>query len=446
MSKITAVTARAILDSRGQPTVEARVEAGTGRSAAVGVASVPSGRSVGRHEAAELRDGDSRWHGHGVSQAVSHVNVQLAGALIGQDVTDQAALDAAMRELDGTPNLKRLGANAVLAVSLACLRAAAAVAGQPLYKYIAGQRGAAGGAGSGGADSSSGEPNRLPLPLVNVINGGAHAPNNLTIQEFLLVPHGFGSFGDAVRAADETYDTLGQILAARGAATGLGDEGGYAPDLDNHLIALEIIVDAITQAGYQPGEQISLGLDLAANSFHDKDGYVLAGHGLTSEQLVTEYDQLTERFPLVSLEDPLAETDAAGWQLLVARLGESVQIIGDDLTVTDPQRIAAAAKRHEITGVILKPNQIGTYTDAAAARQAAAAANLTAIASHRSGETTDDWIADLAVGWNCDQIKIGAPARGERTAKYNRLLEIEQALGSGAEFAGKDVPKGGRRG
>ncbi len=433
IAKITAVTARAILDSRGLPTVEARVEAGTGAGQVVGVASVPSGRSVGRHEAAELRDEDSRWHGHGVAQAVSHVNVQLAGSLIGQDVTDQAAVDSAMRELDGTPNLKRLGANAVLAVSLACLRAAAAAAKQPLYMYIAEQRG-------------EGEPKRLPLPLVNVLNGGAHAPNNLTIQEFLLAPHGFGSFGEALRAATETYETLGQILNARGAATGLGDEGGYAPDLDNHIVALEIIVDAITQAGYKPGEEISLGLDLAANSFHQSDGYVLAGHGLTSEQLVTEYDQLTERFPLVSLEDPLAETDSEGWRLLVTRLGESVQVIGDDLTVTDPKRIAAAAKRHEVTGVILKPNQIGTYTAATAARQAAADADLVAIASHRSGETTDDWIADLAVGWNCDQIKVGAPARGERTAKYNRLLEIEQALGSGAEFAGRRLAKRGRHG
>ena len=432
MTKITAVTGRTILDSRGFPTVEARVTAGSGKGVVIGTASVPSGRSVGRHEAAELRDDDRRWHGHGVSKAVSHINVQLAGLLIGKDVTDQAALDAAMRELDGTPNLARLGANAVLAVSLACLRAAAAVAGQPLYKYVAGKD----------------EPNRLPVPLVNVINGGAHAPNNLTIQEFLLVPHGFGSFGDAVRAAAETYESLGQILAGRGAATGLGDEGGFAPDLDNHITALEVMTDAITQAGYKPGDEISLALDLAANSFHENSGYVLAGHGLTSEQLVTEYDQLVQRFPLVSLEDPMAETDAAGWQELVARLGQSVQVIGDDLTVTDPKRIAAAAKKQEITGVILKPNQIGTYTDAAAARGAAAASNLVTIASHRSGETGDDWIADLAVGWNCDQIKAGAPARGERTAKYNRLLEIEQALGSGTEFAGKDLLKrlkGGRR-
>lgn len=436
-AKITAVTARAVLDSRGFPTVEARMEAGSGRGGAVvGVASVPSGRSVGRHEAVELRDDDRRWHGHGVSKAVSHVNVQLAGALIGQDVADQAALDRTMRELDGTPNLARLGANAVLAVSLACLRAAAALAKQPLWRYVAEQRGA-------------GEPNRLPVPLVNVINGGAHAPNNLTIQEFLLVPHGFGSFGDALRAASETYETLGQLLSGRGASTGLGDEGGYAPDLDNHLTALEIMVEAITQAGYKPGDEISLGLDLAANSFHQDTGYVLAGHGLTSEQLVTEYDQLTQRFPLVLLEDPLAEDDSEGWQTLVTRLGESVQVVGDDLTVTDSKRITAAAKAGEVTGVILKPNQIGTYTDAAAARQAAAEANLTTIASHRSGETTDDWIADLAVGWDCDQIKAGAVARGERTAKYNRLLEIERVLGSGMEYAGQDLLKrlkGGRRG
>jgi enolase len=424
MTKITAVTGRTILDSRGFPTVEARVAAGN----AVGVASVPSGRSVGSHEAAELRDDDRRWHGHGVSKAVSHINVQLAGLLIGKDVIDQAALDAAMRELDGTSNLKRLGANAVLAVSLACLRAAAAAADKPLYMYIAEQRG-------------EGEPHRLPLPLVNVINGGAHAPNNLTIQEFLLVPHGFGSFGDALRAATETYESLGQILASRGVATGLGDEGGFAPDLDNHIAALEIMVDAISQAGYKPGEEISLALDLAANSFHENSGYVLAGHGLTSEQLVTEYDQLLQRFPLVSLEDALAEDDSEGWKALVARLGESVQVVGDDLTVTDPKRIAKAAAASEITGVILKPNQIGTYTDAAAARQAAFEAGLVAIASHRSGETGDDWIADLAVGWNCDQIKAGAPARGERTAKYNRLLAIEQELGSGTEFAGKDLFK-----
>lgn len=428
MTKITAVTGRTILDSRGFPTVEARVTAGSGKGIVTGTASVPSGRSVGSHEAAELRDEDRRWHGHGVSKAVSHVNVQLAGLLIGKDVADQAALDAAMRELDGTPNLGRLGANAVLAVSLACLRAAAAAAKQPLYMYIAARRGA-------------GEPHRLPLLLVNVINGGAHAPNNLTIQEFLLVPHGFGSFGEAVRAAAETYESLGQLLGNRGAATGLGDEGGFAPDLDNHVVALEVMTDAIAQAGYEPGTQISLALDLAANSFHDKDGYVLAGHGLTSEQLVTEYDQLMQRFPLVSLEDPLAEDDPDGWKALVTRLDGSAQVVGDDLTVTDPERIAKDAAAGEITGVILKPNQIGTYSDAAAARQAAADAGLVAIASHRSGETGDDWIADLAVGWDCDQIKAGAPARGERTAKYNRLLAIEQELGSGTEFAGKDLLK-----
>ncbi len=436
---ITAVTARAVLDSRGQPTVEARVEAGTGAGKTAGVASVPSGRSVGRYEAAELRDDDRRWHGHGVSQAVSHVNVQLAGALIGKDVTDQAGVDRTMRELDGTPNLKRLGANAILAVSLAALRTAAAGAKQPLWQYVAEQRGA-------GAGSKAGKPNRLPVPLVNVINGGEHAPNNLTIQEFLLVPHGFGSFGDALRAATETYETLGQLLRTRGASTGLGDEGGYAPDLDNHIVALELMVEAITQAGYKPGEEISLGLDVAANSFHQDTGYVLDGHALTAEQLVTEYDQLGERFPLVSLEDPLAENDHAGWQALYQRLGDSLQIVGDDLTVTDPKRITKAAKDQEITGVILKPNQIGTYTDAAAAREAAATAGLTAIASHRSGETTDDWIADLAVGWDCDQIKAGATARGERVAKYNRLLEIERVLGSGTEFAGTDLLKRSRRG
>lgn len=424
MTKITAVTGRTILDSRGFPTVEARVTAGSGKGIVQGVASVPSGRSVGSHEAVELRDEDRRWHGHGVSKAVSHINVQLAGLLIGKDVADQEGVDAAMRELDGTPNLKRLGANAILAVSLACLRAAAAAAGQPLYMYVA-----------------TDEPRRLPLPLVNVINGGAHAPNNLTIQEFLLVPHGFGSFGEALRAATETYESLGQLLGGRGVATGLGDEGGFAPDLDNHITALEIMVDAISQAGYKPGAEISLALDLAANSFHENTGYVLAGHGLTSEQLVTEYDQLLQRFPLVSLEDPLAEDDPTGWQALVERLGESAQVVGDDLTVTDPKRIAKAAAAGEITGVILKPNQIGTYSDAVAARRAAAGAGLTAIASHRSGETSDDWIADLAVGWNCDQIKAGAPARGERTAKYNRLLNIEQELGSGTEFAGRDLLK-----
>ncbi|MSU76342.1 phosphopyruvate hydratase [Patescibacteria group bacterium] len=429
MTKITSITGRAILDSRGIPTVEAQVKAGK----AVGAASVPSGRSTGRHEAVELRDGDSRWNGHGVSKAVSHINVQLSGALIGLDVTDQAALDEAMRKLDGTSNLKRLGANAILAVSLACLKAAALVAKKPLWKHV--------------ADISGVKTvNRMPLPLVNLINGGEHAPNNLAIQEFMLVPHGFDSFSEAVRAADETYMALGGILAARNVSRELGDEGGYAPDgyapdLDSNFHALELLVEAIEKAGHKPGEDISLAMDIAANSFQREGGYFLSSQSLTAEQLVTEYDQLSERFPLVSVEDPVGEADTAGWQAVYKRLGSKLQIIGDDLTVTDAKRITKAVKNKEINGVILKPNQVGTYTDAAAAHVAAKKAEIVSIASHRSGETTDDWIADLAVGWQCEQVKIGSVARGERVAKYNRLLEIEQALGSGTEFAGRDFLK-----
>ena len=284
------------------------------------------------------------------------------------------------------------------------------------------------------------------MPLINVLNGGAHAPNDLVIQEFLLVPHGVDSFSEAIRAGSEIYESLRKILDARNASTGLGDEGGFAPDLKAHGTALEVLVDAITQAGYRPGEQISLGLDVAANSFRRESGYLLEGHPLTSEQLVIEYEQLASRFPLVSLEDPFAEDDTAGWKLLMERLGGSQQIVGDDLTVTDAARITAAAQAQEINAVILKPNQIGTVTDALAARRAAADAGITAIASHRSGETTDDWIADLAAAWRCSQIKAGSVARGERVAKYNRLLEIERTLGSGVEYAGRTFRAGGARG
>lgn len=416
---IKSIAARMILDSRGNPTVEATVTTET----AMGVASVPSGASTGTHEAVELRDGDRRWGGLGVSKAVSHVNVEIAGALKGFEVQDQAALDQAMIQADGTTDKSRLGANAMLAVSLASLQAAAQESGQPTWQYVAKGRGES-------------EPRQLPLPLCNVINGGAHADNTLDIQEFMIVPHGFGTFADALRASSETFHALKKLLKSRGQSTGVGDEGGFAPDLENHTVALDLMIAAITQAGYEPGTQISLALDVAASEFRRDGSYIFENQPLTANQLVALYASLIERYPIVSIEDPLGEDDLDGWALLRDRIGGQVQIVGDDLTVTNAARIQDCLDQGLLSAVILKPNQIGTVTETAAAWDVLRQAGQQGIVSHRSGETSDTAIADLAVGWGTSQIKTGSLSRGERVAKYNRLLQIEQSLGATATFAG----------
>lgn len=420
--KIKNISARSILDSRGIPTVEATVTAGT----VAGTASVPSGTSTGSHEAKELRDGDRRWNGLGVSKAVSHVNAELAGALKGKDVTDQEALDQLMCELDRTDDKSRLGANAILVVSLACLRTAAALKKVPLWQHVA---------GTAGKRSVA----TLPVPMLNVINGGAHADNSLAIQEFMLVPHGFDTFAESLRAGTETYHALAKLLAAQGLSTNVGAEGGFAPNLNNHTAALDLMVRAIEQAGYEPGKQISLALDVAANSFYSDGGYVFEGQPLTAEQLAAEYAALIGNYPIVSIEDPLAEDDWNGWQKLSGRIGVDTKLIGDDLTVTNADRIKQAEEAGILSGVIIKPNQAGTYTEAKTAWQTVTDGGLLPITSHRSGETTDDLLADLTVGLEVPMLKAGAPARGERVAKYNRLLAIEQSLGGSAVYAGKQL-------
>lgn len=423
--KIEGLRGRMILDSRGVPTVEATIESTKGSV----TASVPAGTSTGSHEAVELRDGDRRWGGQGVSKAVSHVTAELAAAVKGKNLADQAALDELLIKTDGTPDKSRLGANAILAVSLAGLKAFAAEAGQPLWQFAATAAGLP-------------RPAQLPVPLANVINGGAHADNQLDVQEFMLVPRGFERFADAVRAVTETYQVLKTALAGRGAGTGVGAEGGFAPNLSSHTEVLDLLVAAIGEAGYESGQEIAIGLDVAASEFLKDGSYVFEGQALSADQMVAQYASLLESYPLVSLEDPLAEDDAAGWERAASRLKESVQLVGDDLTVTDAKRISSAAEAGLISAVILKPNQIGTVTETWRALVAARAGNVTPIISHRSGETDDDVIADLAVGWGVPQVKIGAPARGERVAKYNRLLEIESAIGSSATYAGKHFPKG----
>ncbi|MEX1112955.1 MAG: phosphopyruvate hydratase [Patescibacteria group bacterium] len=413
--KITGIIARMVLDSRGIPTVEATVR--TDRSE--GTASVPAGTSSGAHEAREVRDGDRRWNGQGVRKAVSHVNVEIARALRGADAADQGAIDARLQELDRAKR-SGLGANALLAVSLATLQAAAEAAKEPLWRYVA-----------------EGEPRGLPVPMLNVLNGGAHADNGLSIQEFMILPIGFDAFSEALRAGAETYRALYDILVDRGLSTGVGLEGGFAPELDGHHDALDLLLQAIERAGYRPGEQIALALDVAASELYRGGGYRFDGHTLSAEQLAIEYETLTQRYPLVSLEDPYAEDDWGGWKALKGRV--ATQVVADDLTVTDAKRITKAATEAGISGVILKPNQAGTYTEAAAARRVAAEQGLAAIASHRSRETTDAWISDLAVGWETGFIKAGAPARGERVAKYNRLLAIERAIGSQAVYHGRNA-------
>ena len=421
--EIVDVLGREILDSRGNPTVEVEVylEDGT-----MGRAAVPSGASTGIYEACELRDGDKgRYQGKGVVTAVNNVNTEIAEALIGTNVLDQVAIDKMLIDLDGTPNKSRLGANAILGASLACAKAAAESLGVSLYSYI------------GGTNAKM-----LPVPMMNILNGGAHATNNVEIQEFMIMPVGAPSFHEALRMCTEVFHTLKNTLKENGTpAAGVGDEGGYAPSLASHEEALDLLCRAIEAAGYRPGADVYLALDAAVSAWYDagSDRYRLpkSGKTLTREELLTYWQELARRYPLLSLEDGMGEDDEAGWQALSGSLGERVQLVGDDLFVTNPARIARGVEQKLANAVLIKPNQIGTLTETVEAVRAAQAAGWSAILSHRSGETEDSTIADLAVALGCAQIKAGAPCRGERTAKYNRLLAIEQELGGNARYAGR---------
>lgn len=420
MFEIVAVRGREVLDSRGNPTVEAEVELASG---AVGTACVPSGASTGSREALEKRDGDkSRFGGKGVLQAVKAINEDLASAVMGLDARDQAFIDKTMRELDGTPDKSRLGANAILAVSLACAKAAAAECALPLYRYL-------GGAGAV----------VLPVPLMNVINGGVHADNSLDIQEFMLVPWGFDSFREALRAGVEVFHALKAKLKAAHHVTSVGDEGGFAPNLPSNRAALEFLVEAIQAAGYKPGEQVALAIDAAGSELFTGEGYDLAGEkrfGLDAGDLVTTYEEWVRDFPVVLIEDGLAEGDWEGWKLLKARLGHRVVLVGDDIFVTNPALIARGQKEDVANAVLIKLNQIGTLSETLEALRLTLHHGWKAVVSHRSGETEDTTIADLAVGCACGLIKTGSASRGERTAKYNRLLRIEEELGESGRFAG----------
>ena len=420
--KIEKIHAREILDSRGNPTVEVEV---TLENGVMGRASVPSGASTGENEALELRDGDKgRFLGKGVLKAVANVNDIIAPALKGWNVFDQRGLDYKMLELDGTPTKSKLGANAILGVSLAAAHTAAAALNMPLYRYI------------GGANSYT-----LPVPMMNIINGGAHSSAPIAFQEFMIQPRSAKSEKEAIRCGAEVFHALGKLLKKRGLSTAVGDEGGYAPSLASHEEALDLLCRAIEAAGYRPGADVYLALDAAVSAWYDagSDRYRLpkSGKTLTREELLTYWQELARRYPLLSLEDGMGEDDEAGWQALSGSLGERMQLVGDDLFVTNPARIARGVEQKLANAVLIKPNQIGTLTETVEAVRAAQAAGWAAVLSHRSGETEDSTIADLAVALGCTQIKAGAPCRGERTAKYNRLLAIEQELGGNARYAGR---------
>lgn len=418
--KIQAIHGREILDSRGNPTVEVEVTLTNGTN---GRAAAPSGASTGAHEAWELRDGKKRYGGKGVQKAVEQVNQSIAKNLTGKDAGDQQALDQLLCELDGTPNKKRLGANAMVATSLAIAKAAAAAAGLPLYRYLGGSRA-----------------KTLPVPLLNVLNGGAHATNTLDIQEFMIVPVGASSFRDGLRMGAEVFAALKKILQARGLSTAVGDEGGVAPDLRSDEEAFDVLLEAVQQAGYKPGRQICLALDVAATELYEDGKYVFHksdGKKRTAAQLVQRYEQWANQYPLVSIEDGLAEDDWEGWKQLTEALGKTVQLVGDDLFVTNPERLARGITAGVGNAVLVKVNQIGTLTETLATVQLAHKHGYASVISHRSGETEDTTIADLAVAWNTGQIKTGSVSRGERTAKYNQLLRIEEQLGKRAVYPGR---------
>ena len=424
MSAITEIKAREILDSRGNPTVEVDVTLETG---AFGRAAVPSGASTGAHEANELRDGDpARYNGKGVLRAVEAVNGEIADAISGLDADRQIGIDQLMIELDGTPNKSRLGANAILGVSLAVAKAAAQEAGLPLYRYV------------GGAFA-----NLLPVPMMNIINGGAHADNPIDIQEFMIMPVAAGTIADAVRVGAEVFHALKKQLKDANHNTNVGDEGGFAPNLGSTEEAIGFVLKAIEAAGYRPGEDVVLALDAAATEFYKDGRYHLAGEGkvLSSDQFVRYWEDLIARYPIVSIEDGMAEDDWEGWAALTQAVGNRLQIVGDDLFVTNPARLTQGIERKTANSILVKVNQIGTLSETLRAVDIAHKAGYTAVFSHRSGETEDATIADLAVATNCGQIKTGSLSRSDRLAKYNQLIRIEQSLGTAASFAGKTILK-----
>jgi enolase len=420
MSYIETVVAREILDSRGNPTVEVDVILEDGSYAR---ASVPSGASTGENEAIELRDGDaSRYGGKGVRKAINHINTEIAAALEGWPATDQVGIDKLLNQLDGTPNKANLGANAILGVSLAVARAAAVSQGVPLYRYI------------GGANAHI-----LPTPMMNILNGGKHADNSTDFQEFMILPVGASSFAEALQWGAECYHALHKTLKQKGYSTNVGDEGGFAPSLRSNVEAIEVILEAIVKAGYRPGEQVALGLDPATSELYQDGRYHLAkeGKALTTEEMIAYWEHWLRQFPIVSIEDGLAESDWAGWAQFTARVGDKVRLIGDDLLVTNVQFVARAIREKACNGLLCKVNQIGTLSETIDAVTMSLRAGWAVAVSHRSGETEDAFISDLAVALNTGLIKTGAPARGERTAKYNQLLRIEEELGEGARYAGR---------
>jgi len=422
MTAIVEVVAREILDSRGNPTVEADVLVESG---AMGRAAVPSGASTGSREAIELRDGDAqRLFGKGVQKALENVNTEITEAILGLDVSEQSHVDRVLIDLDGTENKSRLGANAILAVSVACAKAAAEESGLSLYRYF-------GGSG----------PRRMPVPMMNVINGGAHANNNLDFQEFMVLPVGFSSFRDALRCGSEIFHTLKKMIDAEGMSTAVGDEGGFAPNLANNEAGLQWMLRAIEAAGYQPGEQVLLGMDCAASEFYKDGKYRFEAEKLTytSAQLIDLFATWCDKYPIVTIEDGMAENDWDGWEQLTDRLGDKVQLVGDDIFVTNTRILAEGIERGVANSILIKINQIGSLTETFEAIEMAKNAGYTAVISHRSGETEDSTIADIAVGTNAMQIKTGSLSRSDRTAKYNQLLRIEEELGEGASYAGRDA-------
>ena len=417
MAIIEALGAREILDSRGNPTVEVEIQLEDGTQAR---AAVPSGASTGAFEAAELRDGGTRYLGKGVEKAVAFVNDEIGPNIIGFDAQDQRIIDNAMISLDGTANKSRLGANAILGVSLAVAKASAESADLSLFRYLGG-------------------PNAhlLPVPMMNILNGGAHADPNVDIQEFMVAPIGAPTFRESLRWGAEIYHALKSVLKQRGLATSVGDEGGFAPNLDSNRAALDLILEAITKAGFKPGTDIALAMDVAATEFHENGQYKFEGSLRSSAEMIAYYTDLVNSYPIVSIEDPLNEEDWAGWAEMTSVLGSRIQIVGDDLFVTNPERLAKGIATNTANALLVKVNQIGTLTETLDAVSMAQHANYRSMLSHRSGETEDTTIADLAVATNCGQIKTGAPARTERVAKYNQLLRIEEELASGAKYAGR---------
>ena len=424
MAYIEDVIAREVLDSRGNPTVEVEVLLEDG---SMGRAIVPSGASTGAHEAVELRDGDeSRYLGKGTLKAVENVNEIIADEVVGLEATDQIGLDNLLIEIDGTENKGKLGANAILGVSMATARAAAESCGLPLFQYLGGMNGKV-----------------LPTPMMNILNGGAHADNTVDIQEFMVMPVGADSFREALRMGAETFHNLKKILKGKGLNTAVGDEGGYAPDLSTNEEAIQVIIEAIEKAGYEPGKDIRIALDVAASEFYDAEAkiYNLTGEGVsrTSEEMVEYFKMLCDKYPIISMEDGLAEDDWEGWQLMTKELGDRIQLVGDDLFVTNTKRLAKGIEMGAANSILIKVNQIGTLTETFDAIEMAKKAGYTAVVSHRSGETEDTTIADIVVGLNAGQIKTGSASRTDRIAKYNQLLRLEELLGDCAQYAGMDA-------